>query len=176
MLLPSFGTLLCPSVRLEIQEIVRGFLCTVISLTPEDLVPCVYLACNEVCGRSMMTTWRLKVHPSPVLNCSFGAFSFAVKEPPDRLCVPSAAAIFAQRSRSASDRRVGVIITGRSAGPVSDAAGTFSGVSCRDRQLKTDVSRGCRHRRYRGCRPRPYRYQRLITDAGNLVLLSRVPI
>eukprot|EP00904_Undaria_pinnatifida_P000403 jgi/Undpi1/10363/HiC_scaffold_29.g12813.m1 len=36
------------SKRLEIQEILRGFLCTVISLTPEDLVPCVYLACNEL--------------------------------------------------------------------------------------------------------------------------------
>lgn len=34
--------------RLEIQEIMRGFFCTVISLTPEDLVVCVYLACNEV--------------------------------------------------------------------------------------------------------------------------------
>lgn len=34
--------------RLEIQEILRGFLCTVISLTPEDLTPCVYLACNQV--------------------------------------------------------------------------------------------------------------------------------
>ena len=46
------GTLLCSYVRLEIQEILRGFLCTVISLTPEDLVPCVYLACNEVSRRS----------------------------------------------------------------------------------------------------------------------------
>ncbi|CAM9132058.1 unnamed protein product [Laminaria digitata] len=36
------------SKRLEIQEILRGFLCTVISLTPDDLVPCVYLACNEL--------------------------------------------------------------------------------------------------------------------------------
>ncbi|CAM9593021.1 unnamed protein product, partial [Hapterophycus canaliculatus] len=34
--------------RLEIVEILRGFLCTVITLTPEDLVPCVYLACNEL--------------------------------------------------------------------------------------------------------------------------------
>ncbi|CBN75600.1 conserved unknown protein [Ectocarpus siliculosus] len=36
------------SKRLEIQEILRGFLCTVIALTPEDLVPCVYLACNQL--------------------------------------------------------------------------------------------------------------------------------
>ncbi|CAB1098420.1 unnamed protein product [Ectocarpus sp. CCAP 1310/34] len=36
------------SKRLEIQEILRGFLCTVIALTPEDLVPCVYLACNQI--------------------------------------------------------------------------------------------------------------------------------
>ena len=37
-----------PGYRLEIQEILRGFLCTVIALTPEDLPPCVYLACNQV--------------------------------------------------------------------------------------------------------------------------------
>ena len=60
-------TLLRSSIRLEIQEILRGFLCTVISLTPEDLVPCVYLACNEVSSRSnpgrIMTLSRLERIP-----------------------------------------------------------------------------------------------------------------